>query len=45
MLKIEKIREHKREEKSIEIEENILNRVCSLMYRQQVHIFPHANAR
>ena len=45
MINIEKIREHEREGKSIEIEEKILNRVCSFMYRQQVHLFPHANAR
>ena len=45
MIKIEKNREHEREEKSVELEEKILNRVCSFMYRQNVHIFPHANSR
>ena len=45
MINIEKIREHEREEKSIEIEEKILNIVCSFMYRQKVHLFSHANAR
>ena len=45
MIKIEKIREHEREEKSIEIEDNNLNRVCSFMYREKVHLFPHASAR
>ena len=41
----EKIREHQREEKFVNIEENILNRVYSFMYRQKVHLFPHAKAR
>ena len=45
MLKIEKIREHAREEKSVEIEEKILNRVYSFMYRKKVHLFSHANAK
>ena len=45
MLKIEKIRENEREEKSVEIEENILNKVYSFMYRQNAHLFPHANSR
>ena len=45
MIKIEKKREHDREEKSIEIEDNILNIDCIFMYREKVHIFPHANAR
>ena len=45
MIKIEKNIEHEREEKSIEIEEKILNRVCSFMYRQKVHIFFHANSK
>ena len=45
MIKIEKNIEHEREDKSAEIEEKILNRVCSFMFRQKVHLFPHANAR
>ena len=38
----EKIKEHEREEKSVKIEENILNRVCSFVRRQKVHLFLHA---
>ena len=45
MINIENNKEHEREENSIDIEENILKRVCSIMYRQKVHLFPHANAR
>ena len=45
MIKIDKIIEHEREEKSVEIEEKIFNRFCSFMYKQKVHLFPHANAR
>ena len=45
MIKIEKIREHEREEKSIEIEEKILNIVYRFMYIQKVHLFAYANAR
>ena len=45
MIRIEKTREHEREEKSVDIEEKILNIVCSFMYRQKVHLFPHANGR
>ena len=45
MINIEKIREHERGEKSVEIEEKILNIVYSFMYRQKVHLFSHANAR
>ena len=45
MIKIEKNIEHEREGRSVEIEENILNRVCSFMYRQKVHLFSHANAK
>ena len=45
MIKIEKNKENEREEKFVETEENILNIVCSFMYRQKVHLFPHANAR
>ena len=44
MINIEKNIEHEREEKSVEIEEEILNRVYNFMYRQKVHLFPHANA-
>ena len=44
MINIEKNTEHEREEMSIEIEGKIFNRVCSFMYRQKVHPFPHANA-
>ena len=36
MIKIEKNREHEREEKSVEIEEKILNIFCSFMYSQKV---------
>ena len=45
MINIEKNREHEREEKSVQIEENILNVVYSFMYIQKVHISPCANAR
>ena len=43
MIKIEKNIEHEREDKSAEIEEKILNRVCSFRYIQNVHQFPQAN--
>ena len=39
MIKIEKNIEHEREEKSVEIEENILNRVCIFMYRKRCIYF------
>ena len=42
---MEKNRENEREEKSVEIEEKILNRFYSFMFRQKVHLFSHANAR
>ena len=45
MINIEKNIEHEREEKSVELEEKILNIVCSFMYKQKVHLFSHANAR
>ena len=45
MIMIEKNRDHERENKSVDIEENMLNRVCSFMYRQKVHLFSHANAK
>ena len=45
MIKIKKIKEHERDKKSVDIEENILNRVDSFTYRQNFHLFPHANAR
>ena len=45
MINIEKIRENERVDKSIEIEEKISNRVCSFMYIQKFHLFPHSNAR
>ena len=45
MIKIEKNKEHERENKSVEIEEKIMNIVCSFMYRQKVHLFSHANAK
>ena len=38
----EKIRENKREENSVNIEEKSLNRVCSFVRRKKVHLFPHA---
>ena len=41
----ENIREHEREEKYVKIEEKILNIVCGFMYRQKVHLFPHADDR
>ena len=45
MINIEKNKEHERENKSVDIEEKILNGVCSFMYRQKVHLFSHANAK
>ena len=45
MIKIEKNKENERENKSVEIEEKILNIVCSFMYIQKVHIFSHANSK
>ena len=42
MINREKNIEHEREEKSVDIEEKILNRVCSFVHRQKVHLFPHA---
>ena len=45
MIKIEKNIEHEKEEKYVEIEEKILNRFCSFIYIQKLHIFPHTNAR
>ena len=44
MIKREKNKEHEGKEKSLEIDENILNIVYSFMYRQNVHLFPHANS-
>ena len=44
MIKIEKNGENEREEKYVEREENILNRVYKFVCRQKVHLFPHANA-
>ena len=45
MINIKRNGEHEREEKSVEIEENILNRIFRFMYIQKVHLFPHANSR
>ena len=38
----EKIKEDEREEKSVKIEEKILNRVYKFVCRQKVYLFPHA---
>ena len=38
----DKIIEHEREEKYVNIEKKILNRVYSFVHRQKVHLFPHA---
>ena len=45
MIKLEKNKEHEREEKFVDIEEKILNKVCNFVRRKKVHLFPHANVR
>ena len=45
MINIGKNREHERENRSVEIEEKILDIVYRFMYRKKVHLFPHANSR
>ena len=40
-----KILDHEREEKYVNIEENILNKVYNFLHRKKVHLFPHANSR
>ena len=44
MIKLDKNIEHEREDNSVEIEENILNRVWIFMCRPKVYLFPHSNS-